>query len=71
MCEGSRCYEDEEGSMITGGAGKVMPPRPAEQPKDDDWRNMLRQGWREELSRMNKSKASLLQPKVLLLSQPP
>lgn len=64
----SLCCEDEEGSMITGGAGKVMAPRSAEQPRDD-WRNMLRQGWREELSRMDKSKASLLQPKSLIFEE--
>jgi hypothetical protein len=39
-------------------------PRSSE--SDDTWRDMLRQGWREELASMNKSKAAVLQPKVNL-----
>jgi hypothetical protein len=56
----NRHSEDEEGCMIIG----KTTPRSSE--SDDTWRDMLRQGWREELASMNKSKAAVLQPKVNL-----
>jgi hypothetical protein len=49
-------------------SGKLTSPRSsngdADANADADWRGTLWQGWREELSRMDKDKASLLKPKV-------